>query len=167
MTPSRAVLLAAVAATRVQVGHAWLALPARTASHFDLAGRADGWMARGSFLIFYVLCGGLVVGAMVGTAAWIRRSSSDLIHIPHKTWWLAPGRREATLDFVRDQMEWMAVGVMVFLGTMLEATILANRPGADALPMTLVWGSMGALLVWVGLCVWHLLRRFSRLPTGE
>lgn len=54
----------------------WHELPARLATHFDLAGRPNGWMSPDTFLIFIVVA--LASTAAVATFAMRRASQPDL-----------------------------------------------------------------------------------------
>ena len=70
----------------------WPALPERVASHFDGAGRPNGWSSKESFV-------GLMLGMTVFHAALflgieqlVRRAPAKWINLPHKEEWLAPAR---------------------------------------------------------------------------
>ncbi len=66
----------AVPVTALRLFTVWDQLPMRLATHFDLAGRPNGWMSPDGFLIFTLL--GLGVTAALTTFVMYRTSQPDL-----------------------------------------------------------------------------------------
>lgn len=54
----------------------WERLPMRLATHFDLAGRPNGWMSPNGFLIFVLVS--MATSAAIATYAMVRASQPDL-----------------------------------------------------------------------------------------
>jgi serine/threonine-protein kinase len=135
-------------------------LPERVASHFNLDGRADGWMSRGAYLIFV---GGLP--ACFAAFFWFVSHATiyfpKLVNLPRRDYWLAPERREFTAALLLNRLLWLAVVVTVFFAGLHILTVKANHKFPSQLPMggllALVMGLLIALLVWVAA----LLMRFA------
>ena len=138
-------------------------LPERIASHFGAAGLPNGFMTRGTYLAFMA---GVVVGiptllsVIIGAA--IHRSP-DSINIPHRDYWLAPARREATAEYLVRHTARLAAGVALFALALHFVLIHANALSPPRLEAPLVWWPLGAALAGVGLWIVSLRRRF-RLP---
>ena len=89
----RAVLLFFISLGVAQALYFRAELPARVASHFDGAGRPNGWMARDGFVLFQ--CGlVLTLGALFGIGGRLLKvTPNGWINLPNKNYWLAPERR--------------------------------------------------------------------------
>src|SRR5215210_4275920 len=85
----------------IQAARYYPFLPARVASHFDVRGRPNGWMARQEFLLFEVLAIGVIFGISFGGPALLGKVPSSMLNIPQRSYWLAPERRSQTLEFMR------------------------------------------------------------------
>ena len=135
-------------------------LPERVASHFNLDGKADGWMSRGAYLFFV---GGLP--AAFAAFFWIVSQATihfpKLVNIPRRDYWFAPERRKFTAALLLNRLLWLAVVVTVFFGGLHILTVKANHETPPQLPMggllALVMVFLIALLVWVTA----LLMRFA------
>ncbi len=109
-------LLALVAASLAQAAWQHARLPERVATHFDLAGQANGWMARDTHTAFHVGTVLFITGLMFGLARFLPKLPDQLINLPHREHWLAPERRAATF-------EWMA-GLLLGLGCIAQIVFL-------------------------------------------
>jgi hypothetical protein len=156
----------------------WPRLPERMASHFDLADRVDGWMGRQAFLVVTLGLQALMAALFLALPLLIGRLPDALINLPHKDYWLAPARREASLAHASCAV--LAIGcatllllLVIFHGVYALNAELARGAGTAAaeagtgaapqldLPVPFL-ALMGLYLVTVaGTLVW-LLRRFRR-----
>ena len=140
-------------------------LPEKLATHFDAAGRANGWMSKDGFFVFHValLC---VFGAVFELLPrWLGHIPNSLINLPHKDYRLAPERRAASLADVADAMDFLGALTLVFFVIMGELTLRANLLPEPRLGGEIWWllGGYGvALLLWII----RLLRRFPRPPAA-
>jgi hypothetical protein len=134
-------------------GFVWLTgetMPARVASHFDLAGQANGFMPRVAYLLLMTVvgCGVPVLIAVVGQTLGRARQ----LRLPNAAYWLAPERRDATLAFLRLHMLAMATLLLGFVCYVHLLVVFANTgrteglPGAWFLPGLVVF--LGATLAW-------------------
>ena len=91
-------LCAASAAAAAVVVATAAGLPDPVATHFSGSGRANGWTSRAGYV---ALMGTLtLVVPLVAwlSLAWLPRRWPRLLNLPHRDYWFAPERRDATLD---------------------------------------------------------------------
>ncbi len=158
--PLWTILLVIVLGLSLQVWY-WAQLPEQMAIHFGPDGKANQWMSRAGAT---VLSCGLVVGlplffSIIPIA--IRRLPTSTINIPYREYWLAPERREATLDWISGFMFWFAAGIAVFIVAINHLTFLANRD-AKPLPMLPFWIALALFLGATFVGVAMTWRRFPK-----
>lgn len=134
------------------------------ATHFDAAGRANGWMTRTGYGIFMAAFGiglPLLIWALIPL---ISRRFPRAVNIPARTYWLAPERRDETLVFLKWHLGWLATLMVLFFLAIHHLLLLANALRPPALPRAPFFFMLGCLLA--GTAVWVVLlwRRFRR-PT--
>lgn len=162
------VLYALVVAGYVAV-LAWVTprLPERAASHFDMAGRADGWTSRGEFLAFGIGVGALVLLGLPLLATALLRGSGVGINVPHKDYWLDPAhphRRPHFAQRLLDDMLCISAMTGVLLAWVQIETVLANRrtpPEAGS------WVAISLYLVAIGGYVWFIATKRYAVPDEE
>jgi serine/threonine-protein kinase len=138
-------------------------LPARVATHFNGAGRADGWMSRSAH-VGWTVVGGLVVPAIVVGAMFMTRFvSDDSVNLPHKAYWLAEGRRAETMDYLLRHAIWLGCWVVMLFAGLQYLVVEANgrRPPGMSASVGWVIGTFAA-----GVIAWlvALARHFGRVP---
>jgi uncharacterized membrane protein len=167
MRISRLLILLLIALAFLQVNHYAPLLPERVASHFDAAGRADGWSAKGDFLAMNLI---FVVGMallFLGVTVLINRVPNDWINLPNKDYWLAPERRALTLNAISGQMEWLAAATVALLIGLTQLTIEANLASAAALPGYAFWLFFGGYMAFMVVWLVRLLRKWYARPPGD
>ena len=118
-----AVILAAGAGVATTIGY----LPDKVATHFGAGGRANGWMSRVEYawmMTALVLAMPLAVWLVL---AILPRRWPRLVNLPHRDYWLAPERREATLDRLAILGATIALACVALLVFMHVEIIDANR----------------------------------------
>ena len=137
-------------------------LPARVATHFDLAGKPNGWMTRSTHVSATIAFGFLVPGFILGIAALIRYLNGPGCNIPHRDYWLAPERRTATMDFIFNHCVWLGCLLVVFHMGLHQVILWANQAQPVALSsvqMNLLSGAMlSGVILWVILLIVRFLR---------
>jgi uncharacterized membrane protein len=101
-------------------------LPAVVATHFGAGGRANGWMPRNGYLVFALVLQTLLPLSVYGGVAWLPRRFEGLLNLPHRDYWLAPARREATLAWLRGFGAWLAAAMALFAIGIHAAILAAN-----------------------------------------
>lgn len=151
--------LVVAAAVAIVVGTS-SSLPETVATHFGSGGRANGFMTRTGYQLFY--CGLIVFMTFVvyAATAWLPARRPDLISIPNRAHWLDPARREAALAGLRIFGVALAVAlVALFVGVHLLILEAHERTPATLAEGTF-FGLLGAFVTFVFIIVALLYARF-------
>src|SRR5436305_13166641 len=111
MKPSRWALILLLALYAVFAGSLIYAageLPERVATHFDFRGEANGWMSKEADLLLMAALGVGLPLFLIGICYATRFFPARLVNLPHREYWLAPGRRRETAAYVGAQSVWLA-----------------------------------------------------------
>lgn len=139
-------------------------LPERVATHFGANGQPDGWMSRSGYLNFIA---GMGFGLPLFILAIIflsRFFPASLVNVPHKDFWLAPGRKEVAQEILFDRSLWLAALMVCFFGALHYLTIMANRSEPVRLPSQLFFPVLALFLA--GIIIWIIsLYRSFRKPS--
>ncbi|MFM8581358.1 MAG: DUF1648 domain-containing protein [Planctomycetaceae bacterium] len=130
-TVSLALLLGLTVWAVVQQGLYWPHWPERVATHFGPSGRADGWMNRGSAVLFQTVLQTLFPWLLVAIGQWVGKLPNAVINMPHKEYWLAPERRVESLQWMAGMLSWVAVLMSIFLSCLGHLTYRANITGEN------------------------------------
>ena len=161
MRAGLAVLLALLASVAAFVWWTSRALPETVASHFALSGAADGFSPRGDYVTMMIVMVVLVPLLPALLPGALLRGGAGL-NIPHREYWLAPGRKDATLAFVRVHGLWLAGALALFLGYVHCLTVEANTRMPPALSSGGLYAGLGMFLGLTAVWVWALFARFRR-----
>jgi uncharacterized membrane protein len=139
-------------------------LPEVVASHFDAAGRANGWQPKELFLGFFI--GGTVLAVVVGFAVpqLIKVVPVELLNLPNKRYWLSPERAEGSVEFLTGSFGWLGCGMYVLMLFVFNYAVQANlHPHGPPDPNTM-WAAVIGFgvfaLIWVIYTTFH----FARTP---
>jgi serine/threonine-protein kinase len=123
--PGLVVFVLICGALALDVAHYLPLVPDPLASHFGFGGRPNGWTSH-----FRMIAGlavlVLLFAAIFAAAFFFDRVPDHLISLPHKTYWLAPERREATLLYVSAWLRWFLVLTLAFVKLVVGLTLRAN-----------------------------------------
>jgi hypothetical protein len=158
----RVVLGVLFAGSALRVATVWSQLPSVMASHFDGAGRPNGFMPRNAFFTTMALVGGGSILLTLFAPVGLRYVPTQLINLPNRDYWLAPERRDASIARLETVLSWLSVQVAVLLVLVLELTIRANL-GRGRLDMSVFVVVFGLFLASMPITFLMLVRRF-RLP---
>lgn len=139
-------------------------LPERVATHFAFDGRANGWMSRDAYAwMMGILALVLPFGVWL-SAGWLPRRWPNLVNLPFRDYWLAPARRESTLD----RLEMMGIGMALLSAGLMAAlhveVVLANRRVPPATGDGMIW-VLGVFVAAIVAMVFWTAWRF-RVPKG-
>lgn len=142
-------------------------LPPVVASHFDGSGAANGFMSR-DFYTWFMLA--FVVGLPLLLAylpAFAFRRPAARINLPNATYWLAPERRQETIDFICRHLARFGILLVLLLCYSHWLVIEANLQVPPKLSSPRFNGGLLLFvtlsLVWAGI----LLGRFFRVPRED
>jgi len=139
-------------------------LPDRVASHFGAGNLANGWMTRGGYLAFMLAFALLFPVVIVGAVGWLPRVRAKSINIPHRDYWLAPSRRDATMATLASHACWLGCLLTVFIAGIHFAVLEANAAVPPRLPADFFWTLLAGFLAAVALWIGALYLRFRNVP---
>ena len=162
---SRAVFVALLLAGGVYVGLSAGALPASVASHFDASGRPNGSMSHDGYRLFMLL---FVVGlpALVVTLMSRAFRGGQRLNLPHRDYWLAPPRRQASIDFLVAHAQWFGSALVLFLCLVHRLVLRANALQPPQLPGSMFVSTVVPMLLFMALWIAALMLRFGRPRPG-
>jgi hypothetical protein len=141
-----------------------LTLPPQVASHFDGSGAANGFMSRSGYITFMVI---VVVGLpalFVLAQRLLHALAPRYLNVPHREYWLAPERREATILFMEGYLLRFAWALVLFLCVVHWSVVDANRIQPPRLSPALFFPALVAFLLFALWWAVELYRRFPRPP---
>ena len=130
-------------------------LPQVVASHFDGAGSANAWSGRNTFFAIYLGMMALLIVVFDLLPRWPGRRSRVRMNIPNRDYWLAPERRDATLEYLHRRMMVLGIAHQLLAIYTIQLAIIANLKQAE-LHQSIYW-ALG--LYFLFLATW-LLRIF-------
>jgi hypothetical protein len=120
-------------------------------------------MTRAGHVRFTVLMGLGTSAFVLGVFALIQYCGDRGLNIPHKSYWLAPDRREATYDFIQRQGFIFAALLIGFIAGVHRSILIANDRSPAALPAGevgwLAGGFLAITLLWVAIFVGRFFRK--------
>jgi uncharacterized membrane protein len=138
-------------------------LPERLASHFDGAGRVNGWSSRTVFVAIEGIVLLMIVLFFAALPASFRRLPDSMINLPRKRYWLAPERRDQSMEFLIGSLNWFGCACLALMVVVTHLVIRVNLGLDPLLPSGMMWGS---LLTFFGFTVVWLLRLLTHFRNG-
>ena len=157
------VLLLLWGAAALQCLYYYPLLPETVASHFDGAGRPNGWSSKQSFLGLYVAMIGLMSFVFYVLPGLLHHFSPSRINIPHRKYWLEPERKEKALAMMDEQMGRFGIATMILMVWAIQLAINANAAGGGSLNSGTMWMLLGGYAAYTVMWLVRLYRRF-RVP---
>jgi len=137
-------------------------LPREVAAHFSLDGHVDGFVAHNSYVAF-------AIGATVAVAALaatllriVVLGFPDLVHLPNRSYWLAPEQRASTAKFLGSRALWLAALLSSFTLGLHLLVLQANHTSPARLEPVPLAALTIAFLAALGAWFKHLYRHFER-----
>jgi uncharacterized membrane protein len=138
-------------------------LPARVASHFGAGGRPNDWMARETYLAVMLGFAVALPVLLVASMTLLPRVAPRLVNLPNRDYWLAPARREASIDSLGAFGCGLGVLTALLLAGVHLLVVAAHRGGAPRLDERAFLTLVGIFLAAMGLLLVMLLRRFRKV----
>jgi len=140
-----------------------LSLPQKVATHFNFAGKPDGFMTlqnHQSFIILSTICFPLFMVFMVGVLPmWF----PSLVNISHRDYWFAPDRKTQTLDYLFNMACKLGVLMVFFFVGLNVIIVLANNSNPVLMPKLPFFVVMALFLIGVLLWVVMLFLKFRKV----
>src|SRR5438128_412924 len=139
-------------------------LPAVVASHFNAQGVPNGWQTKSAF--FAVFVGVSVLAAVIGFGIprIIASLPPQLINLPNKQYWLAPGRLAETQAFLNNYFAWFGCAVFLIVILTFDYAIQSNLRPENRPDISRMWYILVGFLAFVAVWIIRLLARFLRTP---
>jgi uncharacterized membrane protein len=136
-----------IAALVVQAVYNYPLLPDRIASHFDSAGRPNGWSSKESF---FILCGFMIVFMNIWVPVvryLVKNLPPSMINIPHRDYWLATEERKAQVqEMVFILMAGIFTGVNCLLWMVFDQLARFNLGQSSRMDLRLFWVILAAII---------------------
>ena len=140
-------------------------LPEKMAAHFSFDGLPNGWQSKDAFfLVMLVVAVGSTSIIAFLSPRIIASRPDNRINLPHKPYWLAPTRREATFRFIAAQMAWFGCAVLLVLLIGTHLAIKANLSPGFRFDNNTMIKVMAGFLVLTVLWTIRFIRHFFRVP---
>jgi uncharacterized membrane protein len=137
-------------------------LPDPLATHFDFEGTASGWSSKFGFVVSALVLAALFAALFAG-AGHIGKVPDRFINLPNKDYWLAAGRREATMASLTGWLRWILLTTSAFIVLAFCLALRANLATPPRMAGFFGWVLL-AYLAFVLVAIRLLLRRFLARP---
>ncbi len=140
-------------------------LPERSATHFGVSGEPDRWGGRSELVIVYLGTVVLMAALFLAIPLAMGRLPGSVINLLNRDYWLAPERREETLEWLSTSMILMGCAVLMLMMDIFHQTFMVNLGEADGLPHPLlsICAFFGGVVIWCAV----LLTRFRRVQPPD
>lgn len=138
------------------------ALPGRVASHFAASGEPDSFMPRGAYLAVMCVCASALPLVMVFAQRRIARRSPQRLNLPNREYWLAPQRRDGTLQAIEWHMMGFGAGLSLLLAFAHWEVVQANLRTPPLLDSVRLLTGIGLFVLATAWWVYRLFARFRR-----
>ncbi len=166
MSPQRFFSFVLLLAAGVQAAYYYPLMPVKMASHFNAAGRANGWMPKEGFFLLYGLAVILMSVTFIIVPRYLLKLPDSMINLPHKSYWLAAGRRHETCAMIARYMTNAGNLTIALLLCIFQMTFAANREKESGLP-EYMWLPIAVFAVLMGVWCVRFIRAFRIPPPFE
>ena len=159
---SLAVFLGAAALCVAQALRYAPLLPRRMASHFGPGGTPNGWMPREIFIKLDIGVVGFLTLMLLSASFKFRSLDPAKMRLPNRDYWMAPERREATVEFLSGYFLWFGAATLLLMLDVFRQVFLFNLGASKALDHPLT--SLGVYVAFVIAWIAGFQLRFRKIP---
>lgn len=159
MRPARIILVFLIAASVSHCVFYYPNLPEMMATHFNAAGKPDGWMAKSSFFLLEAGILLLIVSEFTLLPYLIGKFPTSLINMPNKEYWFAEERRARTLVVIGHFFEWLSAALLALFVGINQLVFRANLTGENLSSGS--WIILGAFLIFVVVWLITFIKTFK------
>lgn len=120
-------------------------LPETVAHHFGASGQPDAWGSKTSFLAIYLFVVALMAAMFFAINLALPNIPYALINLPNKEFWLAPERRQQTMDSMIAAFFWFGSITLILLLDIFHQSFQVHLGKATGLEHA--WLSLGLYLI--------------------
>lgn len=137
-------------------------LPETVAVHFGASGYADNFTSKANYLLLQIAL--MLFGLFFSSVqrVFINVLPHSLINIPHREYWLADERRDATLKILQKYFDWISVALLGLFVGINQLAIEANFRNPIKLSDDF-WFVLGAFLVFMAFWMYKFMRQFNKM----
>jgi len=141
----------------------WLGdLPQRLATHFDRAGKPNGWMTRQDHGL-WMLLSGLGLPFFILCLIWLMRFlPSSLLNVPRPDYWRAPENYPKACAIMQSWAQWLAAAELIWMTLLNRQIVLANHLQPPRLPAEDTWYLAAGFLIMIVASILALIWRFGK-----
>lgn len=157
------ILLALAALVFVITHFLWLEpLPEKLATHFNAAGKANGWMSRRSHSIFMLMMGlGLPTFIIVLCSA-MRFLPPSLMNVPRPEYWKTPEHYPEACRIMQRWAQAQGLALLIWMTFLNHEIVKANLLKPPHLSSTNTWVLTGAFVFGTAMSIAWLFWRFLK-----
>ena len=138
-------------------------LPEQVAHHFGATGEPDAWGHKTHFLIVYLVTVGVMAATFLGAGLLMPKIPNYAINLPNKDYWLAPKRRQQTLDYMLPQLLWMGSLTMILLLNVFHQSFQVHL--GNATELNNIGITMGAYLTLTTVWCIAIYKKFKKIES--
>jgi uncharacterized membrane protein len=133
-------------------------LPERVATHFDIHGKANGWMSSAMHCRFLVGFGLGTALFVIGMCHLARFLPPALLNVPDPKFWRAPEHHPVACRIVARWSWLVACLQLIFLGTLNYVIVATNQLSPPRLSTVSMVLPVAIFLTGLGVLIWGLIR---------
>lgn len=137
-------------------------MPAEVASHFNASGQADSFLSRDTYLTLMVVVVCLSTLVVGGMGRLLTSLPEDSINLPNKAYWLSPERKNESLNYISNWLQFFSAGMAVFLCFVHWIVVQANSTESQQLDSSVFYLGLAFMLFGLMGSIYALVRRFTK-----
>ncbi len=137
-------------------------MPDVVASHFNGAGTATAFMPKSGFLIIILIVTLATSVPIFLVPRQLAALPDNKINLPNKEYWLAPERRQESIEYITTQMGWFGVALLALLFYAFYIAAAANLKSGHSFDTTSFLFGLGAFFAFLTIWLTRLLGHFRK-----
>jgi uncharacterized membrane protein len=151
----------------IETTRLWSIAPAQMAAHFDIQGNPDRFVPKGQFFWFQIQTALIVIGVGILPQVLFLILPVELINLPNREYWLAPERRDATVERLSSFGAMLFGVILLVIQAGFELAVSANLRTPIVFDAQLMIPIMIASFIVIGLMLFWLTKSFQRPPSND
>ena len=148
----------------LQLVYYWPLMPERMASHFDGAGKPNGWTSRRAFFCLYTGLTVMFIFIFRILPSLLRRFPDSLISVPNREYWLASERRQEAFSLISDRLLLFGNGTLIFFVAIVQLVFQANLKNMLRMSAEAMWCLVIIYVVFTLAWTVNIIHQFKTIP---